>query len=68
VWEETFGVHCNPFRPAQNVLAHTVIRFVSIRAKFGISTVTGLNGTLVEAKIRKFKWPNAYFSFNKCPI
>jgi hypothetical protein len=55
VWEETFDVHCNPFRPAQNVPAHTVIRFVSIRAKFAICTVVGLNGTLVLAKIRKFK-------------
>jgi hypothetical protein len=30
----------------------TVICFVSIIAKFGICTVVGLNGTLVEAKIR----------------
>ncbi len=34
---------------------HTVIRFVSINSKFGIWTVVGLNGTLVEAKIRTFK-------------
>ncbi len=32
--------------------AYTVIRFVSISAKFGSCTVVGLNGTLVEAKIR----------------
>jgi hypothetical protein len=30
---------------------HTVIRFVSIRAKFGICAVVGLNGTLVDANI-----------------
>jgi hypothetical protein len=33
---------------------HTVIRFVSTNAKFGICTVVGLNGTLVEEKMRKF--------------
>ncbi len=31
----------------------TVICFVSISAKFGICTVVDLNGTLVQAKIRK---------------
>ncbi len=31
---------------------YNVIRFVSISAKFGIFTVMGLNGTLVEANIR----------------
>jgi hypothetical protein len=31
---------------------HTVIRFVSISAKFAICTIVGLNGKLVEAKIR----------------
>jgi hypothetical protein len=31
---------------------HNVIRSVSIGAKFGICIVVGLNGTLVEAKIR----------------
>ncbi len=53
------------------LLAHlyTVIRFVSITAKFDICTVVGLNGTLVI----KLKYANgtlecAYFSFNKCPI
>jgi hypothetical protein len=30
----------------------TVIRFISISAKFAICTVVDLNGTLVEAKIR----------------
>ncbi len=33
-------------------LPSTVIRFVSISAKFGICTIVGLNWTLVEAKIR----------------
>ncbi len=37
--------------------ACSVIRFVSISAKFGICTVVGLNGTLVEAKKRTFKCP-----------
>jgi hypothetical protein len=32
----------------------TVIRFVSTSAKFGISTVAGLNGTHVEEKLRAF--------------
>ncbi len=32
----------------------TVIRFVSTSAKFGICTVVGLNGTLVEDKMRTF--------------
>jgi hypothetical protein len=31
--------------------SYTVIRFVSICVQFGICTVVGLNGTLVEAKI-----------------
>jgi hypothetical protein len=31
---------------------YTVIRFVSTSAKFGICTVVGLNGTLVEDKMR----------------
>jgi hypothetical protein len=37
----------------QEVKRHTVIRFVSISAKyiFVICTVVGLNGTIVEAKI-----------------
>ncbi len=49
-------------------MGHTVIRFVSISAKFGIYTVVGLKGTLVESEIRTFKCPGANFSFNKCPI
>jgi hypothetical protein len=32
----------------------TVIRFVSTSGKFGICTVVGLNGTLVEGKMRIF--------------
>jgi hypothetical protein len=31
---------------------YTVIRFVSTSAKFGICNVVGLNGTLVEDKMR----------------
>ncbi len=41
---------------------YTVIRFVSISAKFGICTGVGLNGTPVEAKIRIYRM---YF-FYKC--
>ncbi len=33
---------------------YTVIRFVSISAKFDICTVVGLNGRIVEAKMRTF--------------
>jgi hypothetical protein len=36
-------------------IVYTFIRFVSSSAKFGICTVVGLNGTLVDAKIRTFK-------------
>jgi hypothetical protein len=43
--------------------AYTVIRFVSISAKFSIFTVVGLDRTLVEAKIAIFESPSAYFSF-----
>jgi hypothetical protein len=35
-----------------NTQAYTVIRFVLNSTKFCICTVVGLNGTLVEAKIR----------------
>jgi len=35
-----------------SIIYLTVIRFVSISDKFGICTVVGPNGTLVEAKIR----------------
>jgi hypothetical protein len=35
---------------------HTVIRFVSISAKFGICTVVGLNETLFEAKLGTFRY------------
>ncbi len=48
---------------------HTVIRFLSISAKFGICTIVGLSGTLVVAK--KYALATlecAYFGFNKCPI
>ncbi len=41
---------------------YTVIPFVSISAEHGICTVVmGLNGTLVEAKIRTFKCPKCIF-------
>ncbi len=43
----------------------TVMRFVSISAKFGICG--GLNGTLVEAKIDTFKCPMCVFKL-KYPI
>jgi hypothetical protein len=32
----------------------TVIRFISSSAKFGLCTVAGLNGALVDDKIRTF--------------
>ncbi len=38
-------------------VTHTVICFVSIGAKFGICTIVGINGTLVEATIRTPKCP-----------
>jgi hypothetical protein len=40
---------------------HTVILFVKISGKFGICTVVGLNGTLVEDKIRTFMYPKCVF-------
>ncbi len=43
----------------------TVIRFVPIIAKFVICTVVGLNGTLVEAKIRTFKCPMSVFKLQQ---
>jgi hypothetical protein len=50
---------------------HTVIRFVSVSAKFGTCTVVSVNGTLVEDKMRTFKGECAKcacLSFGKCPI
>jgi hypothetical protein len=44
------------------------IRFVSASAKFGICSVVGLNGALVEDKMRRLKGKCEHFSFNKCPI
>ncbi len=43
--------------------AYTVIRFVSIKAKFGVCTIAaaGLTGTLVLPKIRIFKCPKCVF-------
>jgi len=49
-------------------MKYSVIPFVSIGAKFGIYTVVGLNGTLVEAKLNIGTLECAYFSFNKCPV
>ncbi len=37
-------------------------------AKFGICTVVGLNGTLVEDNMHTFKGECKLFSFNKCPF
>ncbi len=50
------------------VVAHTVIRFLWVSAKFGTCTVVSVNGTLVEYKMRTFKGECAQFSFKKCPI
>ena len=47
---------------------HRIIRFVSTCAKFGICTVVGLIGTLVEDKMPTFWGECEHFSFNKCPI
>jgi hypothetical protein len=46
----------------------TVIRIISISAKFDICAVVGLNRRLIEAKIHTFKCPKCLFSYNKCPI
>jgi hypothetical protein len=42
-------------------VTNTVIRFVSNSAKFSICTVVGLNGTLFEARVRKFQCPKSVF-------
>ncbi len=48
---------------------YTVIRFVSITAKFDICTVVGLNGTLdIKRKYANGTLECAYFSFSNCPI
>ncbi len=39
------------------IFLYTEIHFISIGDKFGICAVVGLNGTLVEAKMRTFKCP-----------
>ncbi len=44
----------------------TVISFVSIIAKFGICTVVGLNGILVESKIRT--WDTGMCMFSLQPV
>jgi len=48
--------------------SYTVIRFVSISAKFGICTVVGVNETLVEVNLCTFNLESTHFIFNKCPI
>ncbi len=44
----------------------TVIRFLSVSAKFG--TVVSVNGTLVESKLCILTLECTHFLFNKCPI
>ncbi len=60
-WEE--NCCSGSYNDFQQSLMYIVIRFVSINAKFGIFTIVGLNGTLIEAEIRTFKCAKAYFSF-----
>ncbi len=43
----------------------SVILFVSFSAKFGIYTIVGLNGTLLEDKIRTLKCPNQVYFFQQ---
>jgi hypothetical protein len=47
---------------------YTVIRFVSVSAKFGTCTVVTANATLVKAKMCTFTLECRHFIFNKCPI
>ncbi len=47
---------------------YAVIHFVSISDKFGICTVVGLIGALVEAKIRTFKCPKMVASVPRIKI
>jgi hypothetical protein len=49
-------------------VVHTVIRFVSVSAKFGTYTVVSVSGTLVESKMCTFTLESTHFFFNKCPI
>ncbi len=49
-------------------ILYTVIRFLSVSAKFGTCTVVSVNGILVEDNLHRFKGECAQFSFNKCPI
>jgi hypothetical protein len=48
--------------------SYTVIRFVSVSAKFGTCTVVSVIGTLLKGKKRRFKGECDQFSFDKCPI
>ncbi len=48
---------------------YTVIRFVSISAKFDVCIASWvLMGHLLKLKYAHSSVPSAYFSFNKCPI
>ncbi len=51
-----------------NAETYTVIRFLSVSAKFGTCTVVSVNGTQVEDKMRRFKGECAQFSFNRCSV
>jgi hypothetical protein len=51
--------------------AHSTVYSVSsplVQKKFGICTIVGLSGTLVDDKMRTFKGECEHFSFNKSPI
>jgi hypothetical protein len=66
-------MHCYPFLVLELLkdrrwAAHTVIRFVSTGAKFGICTVVSVNEALVNAKMCTFTFDSTHFMFNKCPI
>jgi hypothetical protein len=54
-------IHNKQFGDLKKTL-YTVICFFSIAAKFGSCPIVGLNGSRVEAKIRKFKCPKCVFS------
>ncbi len=56
-------------QPIGKLVSYPVIHVVSISAKFDTCPVGGLNGTLVEDKIRTFLGDCDDFSFiHKCPI
>ncbi len=47
---------------------YTIIRFVSTSAKFSICTVMGLNETLLEDKMRKFKGGGEHLASTSVPF